>query len=274
MPFDAKVYKVLIASPSDVGDERKIVPEVINEWNTVSTLKTGSILMPVKWETHSAPLLGGRPQGIINDQLVKDCDLLVGLFWTRIGTHTGSAISGTVEEIQEFVQQEKPVMLYFSQSPVSPESIEINQFSKLKKFKEDMRLRGLTEEYSSLDDFRQKFTRQLAINLDNLFINIARGYKNKRKIEREIAEDINLTREEIRNYLVIAIERTSRDGEWADLAPLGKYLKTYTPVNYSILGFRTLKSMIKKDPYFEVKMDRKSSSAQADDVSYVRVKGV
>jgi hypothetical protein len=77
--------------------------------------------------------------------LVNDCDVLVGVFWTRVGTNTGVAISGTAEEIEQFVRMEKPVMLYFSQSPIEPDKIDVTQFTALKTFKETMRLQGLTE---------------------------------------------------------------------------------------------------------------------------------
>ena len=35
MSYDAKVFNVMIASPSDVESERSIVREVIYEWNAV-----------------------------------------------------------------------------------------------------------------------------------------------------------------------------------------------------------------------------------------------
>lgn len=132
MAFDAKIFKVLIASPGDVGDERNVIPEIINEWNAINASISKVVLMPIKWETHSSPLLGDRPQAIINKQLVKDCDILVGVFWTRIGTNTGVSISGTAEEIEQFVEMKKPVMLYFSQALVDPDKIDIGQFTILK----------------------------------------------------------------------------------------------------------------------------------------------
>jgi hypothetical protein len=36
------------------------------------------------------------------------------MFWTKLGTATGVAASGTVEEIDRFVAAGKPAMLYFS----------------------------------------------------------------------------------------------------------------------------------------------------------------
>jgi len=61
MAFDAKVFRILIASPGDVNDERDLIPEIIEEWNAVNAIHTKVVLMPVKWETHSAPMLGDRP---------------------------------------------------------------------------------------------------------------------------------------------------------------------------------------------------------------------
>ena len=45
--------------------------------------------------------MGERAQAIINRQIVKDSDLVVAIFWTRIGTPTGVAQSGMIEEIEE-----------------------------------------------------------------------------------------------------------------------------------------------------------------------------
>lgn len=59
-------------------------------------------------------------------------------------------------------------MLYFSQSPVDPERIDIDQFKVMREFRDKMRQKGLTESYSGITDFRQKFVRQLSFNVDSL----------------------------------------------------------------------------------------------------------
>jgi hypothetical protein len=41
-------------------------------------------------------------------ELVQTSDILVGMFWTKMGTNTGVAESGTVEEIDQFVAAAKP----------------------------------------------------------------------------------------------------------------------------------------------------------------------
>jgi hypothetical protein len=287
MPFDAKVFRVLIASPGDVGDERNVIPEVINEWNAVSASQTKSILMPVKWESHSAPMLGNRPQAIINEQLVNECDLLVGIFWTRIGTHTGVSVSGTAEEIEQFVSQNKPVMLYFSQSPIDPDKIEIEQFTVLRNFKEKMRLKGLTETYSGIPDFRQKFSRQLAINLNSILSQIATEIAEKQKsapksnaqptlmpapIQVAVADaSANLTKDQIHDYLIKAVTTVAGEDGWAHIGAVGKYLITYTPVDYHTLGFEKLTKFLESTKLFEIKTEQKSSRAKAVDSAYVRL---
>jgi hypothetical protein len=152
----------MVASPSDVPQERVIVRDVIAEWNAIHAKDRKTVLMPLGWETHATPEMGDRPQAIINGQLLKEADLLVAMFWTRIGSPTGSAKSGTVEEIEEHISAGKPAMIYFSSAPVRPDSIDERQYSALKEFMESLRARGLFEEYETLAEFRTKFARQLS----------------------------------------------------------------------------------------------------------------
>src|ERR1039457_1398145 len=159
----------MIASPSDVPQERRIARDVISEWNTIHAKDKRTVLMPVGWETHSVPDTGDRPQAIISVQLLKDADLLVAMFWTRIGTPTGASRSGTVEEIEEHIGAGKPAMIYFSSAPVRPDSIDNDQYSALQVFKESLRARGLFEQYESLSEFRTKFARQLAQTIISKF---------------------------------------------------------------------------------------------------------
>ena len=76
------------------------------------------MLHAVRWETHSYPATGERPQGIINRQIVDSGHLLIGIFGNRVGTPTGEAQSGTIEEIEEFRKTGRYVALYFSNAPI------------------------------------------------------------------------------------------------------------------------------------------------------------
>ena len=163
MAYQATVLQIMIASPTDVQSERQLAEQIVLEWNYIHSLERKLILMPAMWETRSSPLMGDRAQVIINKQVLQKCDLLVGIFWTRIGTPTGQSVSGSVEEIQEHIGQKKPAMLYFSSAPAHLESVDSDQYQKLKQFKEECQRKGLIETYNSLPDFREKFTRQLAL---------------------------------------------------------------------------------------------------------------
>lgn len=165
MAYRATVIPVMIASPGDVSEERAIVREVLHEWNDVNGAVSRVLLLPVGWESHSSPELGSRPQEIINTRLLRDCDLLIGVFWTRLGTPTGRAPSGTVEEIQEHVNAGKPAMIYFSDQPVAPASIDSEQYAQVEEFKNQCQSMGLIEHYDNIQEFRSKLTRQLSITM-------------------------------------------------------------------------------------------------------------
>lgn len=171
MSFDAKVYKILVASPGDVSEERMAIPEVISEWNNVNSETNGVVLLPIKWETHSAPLMAGRPQGVINNQLVQSCDMAVGVFWTRLGSPTGASESGTAEEIEWFINNARPVMLYFSSRSIDPAKLDIDQYKSLKEFEKKMQKIGLIGSYTNITDFKEQLLRQLSINVRNLVSN-------------------------------------------------------------------------------------------------------
>lgn len=168
MPFKAVTYRVLIASPSDLGEERNAATEAVHEWNAQHAVAEAVLLLPVKWETHATPATGVRVQGEINRQFVKDCDILVGLFWTRFGTPTGVADSGTVEEIDQFVEANKPAMLYFSARPVDPNKIDIRQHRKLRTFKEKTYKEALVGSFAAVGELRGKVLRDLMAQVREL----------------------------------------------------------------------------------------------------------
>lgn len=172
MSYDAKVYNVMIASPADVAAERLVIRDVIYEWNAINSQKRNIVLLPVGWETHTSPEMGATPQEIINKQVLLKCDLLVGVFWTRIGTTTTDYTSGTVEEIERYISAKKPTMLYFSGQPASMDLVDLGQVKMLKEFRDSCINRGLYETYDSISKFKDKFCRQLQIkvNEDSLFV--------------------------------------------------------------------------------------------------------
>ncbi|CAN7573686.1 hypothetical protein [Neorhizobium sp. LjRoot104] len=185
MAFKATVYKILIASPGDVDEERQAIPDVIARWNNLNAESSGAVLLPVKWETHSAPLMGSRAQAVINE-VVETCDMAIGVFWTRLGSPTGVSESGTAEEIEWFIRNNKPVMLYFSSRSIDPTKLDIDQYKALKTFEARMQKIGLTGSYTNLTDFREQLLNQLSINVQKLIS----GSNSPVPSQREVRERV------------------------------------------------------------------------------------
>lgn len=152
MAYIADVYRILIASPSDVHVERDVIRDVLHEWNARNGEAQGIFLESVMWESHSFPKLGQRTQAVLNEEFVDNCDILIGVFWTRLGTPTGVAASGTEEEIDRFRKRSKPVMLYFSDAPISPARIDLEQYESVKAFRERCMSLGLIQSFSTIDE--------------------------------------------------------------------------------------------------------------------------
>lgn len=145
---------VMIASPGDATQERQAITDTILSWNAIfgPTLKV--VLEPVKWETHATIGLRGRPQGMINEELIPKSDFLVAVFRSRIGSPTGVEDSGTIEEIKEFVKLGKHAAVYFYKGEVPINSIDHEQLKSLGAFKKELRSKGLIGEYSSAEELK------------------------------------------------------------------------------------------------------------------------
>lgn len=168
MPFMTQTYRVLIASPSDLPEERLAATEAVNDWNALHSVAESVVLLPVKWETHATPETGVRPQEAVNRQLVDNSDFLIGMFWTKLGTDTGVAASGTVEEIDRFVRAGKPAMLYFSERPVTPSNIDLKQHEKLRDFKAATYKRALVGNFSDLNTLKMTLHKDLTNTVRHL----------------------------------------------------------------------------------------------------------
>jgi len=149
MPKTITCIRIFIASPSDLDEERKVIMEVIKELNITLPQQYGILIEPISWETYSFPGAGKDPQDVINSQLPNDYDILLCMFWSRIGTTTKRSKSGTIEEFEiaykRWLDNNKAVrlMVYFKNSPIAPDKIDSQQFAKLQKFRKSLGDRGI-----------------------------------------------------------------------------------------------------------------------------------
>lgn len=153
---------VMIGSPGDAAQERQAITDTILRWNAVNGADKGIFLEPVKWETHATPGLEGRPQGMINEELIPMSDFLIAVFRVRAGSPTGKEVSGTIEEIREFMTLGKYVAVYFYEGETSVKGLDPDQLKKVQDFKKEIQQHGLVESYSNVPDLQAKLGLQLS----------------------------------------------------------------------------------------------------------------
>jgi hypothetical protein len=179
----AVVLNVLIASPSDVNKERDIVTSAVHSWNDAHRSTTGIMLHPIRWETHSFPASGDRPQAILNRQIVDEGDFLIGIFGNRLGTPTGKAQSGTIEEIERFRQTGKHVALYFSTADV-PRSADLDQLKALEDYQRERQKDTLYSTFCTSEELRHLVSQHLPPIVSEVY----RGLRSSHKLEGLEAE--------------------------------------------------------------------------------------
>lgn len=168
MPRPAIIYRILVASSSDIVEELPAIAEAIRDWNVANSLFRGVYLEPVLFKTHASPKMGGKPQAIVNKQLVKTCDILIGIFWSRLDTPTRKAESGIFEEIEAFRKARKPVLLYFSSAPIVLGRVDIKQYKRLLEFKEQYQQEEPVFSYKSTDDLRDQVKRHITTAVNSI----------------------------------------------------------------------------------------------------------
>lgn len=107
------------------------------------------------WRQHSAAEHGVRPQESLNKQLVDESDLLIALFWHRLGTDTGEAESGTVEEIERATANDAYVAVLRCTRDVPPDQLDTQQLERLNDYCGGLQSESLILEFRESDELRE-----------------------------------------------------------------------------------------------------------------------
>lgn len=266
MSFPAKVYKVMIASPSDTISEREIVRRVLSRWNARYAEEKHIILLPIGWDTDSAPDAGIQAQDYLNKTLVDQCDVLIGIFYSRIGTETRNSISGTVEEVFRNIDRRRPTMVYFSKKPLPPD-VDLTQQQKLREFKAKMMEEGLCGEYSSDSDFEKQLYDHIQIKIQEQRIRpiwdsdiISYGFSND---DERIAAINAHTPLVAKNVLLNIVDEAHKDELWE--AIIEKLKKSYPDFRDALIQL-ALRGAFKHPVYKKgvVELSREASSDSND----------
>lgn len=166
--MNAKIYKCFIASPSDTQEEREICDKVFLEINKTLGEQLQFRIESKKWEKDVRPSFSEDGQSVINEQLLKNYQLFIGLMWNRFGTATKRAESGTEEEFNQAYSKyvndrnDIEIMMYFNDAPAKIDSLDLDQVVKVQAFKKKVSdLGGLYSKYENADDFKEKLKRHL-----------------------------------------------------------------------------------------------------------------
>ena len=158
------ILQVFIASPSDTAEERKVLDEVVDEFNLTWGDSNSIALELVKWETHSYPSMGDDAQDVINKQIGGTYDIFLGLMWGKFGTPTNRAESGTEEEFNTAYSrrvdngENVQIAFYFKDAGIPPSKMDINQLQKVSDFKERLsdECGILYQQFKTIDEFTTK----------------------------------------------------------------------------------------------------------------------
>lgn len=161
MPRQSTILELLIASPSDVDVERQIVAEVLEDWNSANSRLSGLTLLPIRWLLDAQPESGDRYHALVSRQIVHNADFVVALFYARIGTPAGFAVTGTVEEIEGCRAKGKNVLVYFSEAHI-PREHDAEQLQLLNVYRSNLRSQGLYRGFRDGHDLRRRLSLDLA----------------------------------------------------------------------------------------------------------------
>lgn len=164
MPDLIQLFRILLAAPSDVTEEHTLVADAINDWNIQHGDRTGARVELMNWRTHAHPDTGKRPQALINRQFADRADIVLAIFWRRLGSPTGKAASGTVEEIDRARRRGKKVMVYFSQrigpNTQRPDS---GEQARMERFRRKLGRSALYGTYRDMKEFEAVVRKGLAL---------------------------------------------------------------------------------------------------------------
>jgi hypothetical protein len=163
MPETVHLFRVLLAAPSDVTEEHQLVAGVISEWNVQHGDNFGARIELINWRTHAHPETGRRPQALINRQFADRADIVIAVFWRRLGSPTGKAASGTVEEIERARRRGKKVMVYFSEREAPGRIAARRDLIRIERFKRALGRGALLGKYANLREFEEAVRKDLAL---------------------------------------------------------------------------------------------------------------
>lgn len=155
VPYSGQIYPLLVSAPADVSGDVATVLDAAQRWNVIYGKTFGSNVMPLYWKRHAAAEYGVRPQEALNEQLLDPADVVIALFWHRLGSDTGEAESGTVEEIEKAHARGSHVAVLRCTRDIPSAALDPEQLQRLNDYLARIQDEALILEYSDENALRQ-----------------------------------------------------------------------------------------------------------------------
>ncbi len=178
-----RMFDVFVSSPGDVTAERERLQEVVSRINRPSLRNHGVLLNLILWETDVQSSKGTDLQSVVNSQVGNTYDVYLGIIWSRIGTETPRAPSGTVEEFERALDRHKNGdqnlrFMFFIRTGNYPDAIDPGQLTAVQAFRKRLGKEGLlSKPYKTIEEFQDTAYEHL---LDYLDQQVAKGQHDER----------------------------------------------------------------------------------------------
>jgi tetratricopeptide (TPR) repeat protein len=159
--------RVVLIAPDDVEDELDVIRAVIGQANQFRD----EHLTAWNWRTDSTPgLHRAGAQGLTDEQMnISDADLVIAVFWSRLGTPVLNDTSGTAHELgiawQAWKTTGRPaVWIYFCSRDVPQSALDDpDQFPALRRFRKSLPHEQKYSEFRTLEELQRDFAKHLRI---------------------------------------------------------------------------------------------------------------
>lgn len=216
----SNLLRIFLASPGDVKPEREMI-FALKEHLDIIIGKSNNIKFDIiNWEKNTYPGIGLDAQDVINNQIDGEYDIFIGIFWQRFGTPTSRYESGTAEEFEiaklkyKDNKQNTHIMMYFKTQEVDMYKVDIEQFQKVKIFRDQIATDDgvFYATFEKTDDLKNL----LQINLSNL---IADKFNKKKKASMKELVTSNKLPVKLDKYELLAkkIDENDRNLEMENL---------------------------------------------------------
>ena len=168
-------FRLVVVSPSDVQDFGDVVERVVGELNRAQFAHQGAVVTVWRWDVDTVPeVSSSSPQSALDQQMrFEDSQLVVGIFWTRIGTIGPDGKTGTEHEIDRALdlwrEAGRPnVALYFCTQPATFKTEDdAAQLGSLLRLKAGLSSKQILFDVTDRSDFERKFRHHLLSGVAN-----------------------------------------------------------------------------------------------------------